>query len=122
MVMASARSHGETPDGCLRDHSARQRPGTTTRPSKPARKDFFLAFDDPSPFAGLKLVRPRRYAAAGAPAWPLPARRREPGSCEEDPEKQSGQPGGTTHVTGPNSHALLTPVAHMGAALRSRHE
>jgi hypothetical protein len=30
--------------------------------------DIFPACDDPSPLAGLKLVRPRRCAAAGAPA------------------------------------------------------
>src|SRR5258708_1035336 len=36
-------------------------PGTARdSPQKPATKGPFLAFDDPSPFVGLKLVRPRR--------------------------------------------------------------
>ena len=107
-----------TPDGCLRDHSANPSPGTTTTLSRPSTKGSFPASDDPPPFPGLKLVRPRRCAAAGADSsLTPPARRREPGSCEEDPEEQSGQPGDTTQVTGSNSYALLTPVALMGALL-----
>src|ERR1022692_3202252 len=39
---------------------------------KPARKDPFLASDDPSPLSGVQLVRPRRCAAPGAPAGPRP--------------------------------------------------
>ncbi len=65
-------------------------PHKTTTANQP-----FLALEDLPPLAGVKLVRPRRYAAAGAPAWPLAARREDPGSCEEDPEEQSPQPGGT---------------------------
>jgi hypothetical protein len=46
-----------------------------------------------------------------------PARRRNPGSCEKDPEEQSGpQPGDTIQVTGLKPHALLTVAALMGAA------
>jgi hypothetical protein len=70
--------------------------------------------DDPSPLVGVQLVRPRRCAAAGA-SWTPPARRRNPGQCEEDPEEQSGQPGDAVQVTGLNRYALLTPVAPMGA-------
>jgi hypothetical protein len=45
-----------------------------------------------------------------------PARRREPGSCEEDPEEQSG-PARRYHASHRViPHALLTPVALMGAA------
>src|SRR2546429_5958413 len=79
------------------------------------RERTFPAFHDPSPLVGLKLVRPHRYAAAGADTSTLlvrvssrtpPTRRREPGSREDDPEEQSGQPGDTTQVTGSNSYAL----------------
>ena len=42
------------------------RPGTTTRPSQASTKGPFPAFHDLSPSVGLKLVRPRRCAAAGA--------------------------------------------------------
>jgi hypothetical protein len=71
--------------------------------------------DDPSPLVGVQLVRPRRCAAAGAPAGPLPHGDVTQGSCEEDPEEQSGQPGDAVQVTGLNRYALLTPVAPMGA-------
>ncbi len=75
----------------------------------------FLALDDLPPLAGVKLVRPRRCAAAGAPAGPLAARREDPGTCEEDPEEQSAQPRRQDVATGPDPYALLTVVALMGA-------
>jgi len=42
--------------------------GMHNDPQRPARTPIFPASHDPSPLAGLKLVRPRRCAAAGAPA------------------------------------------------------
>src|ERR1017187_1653164 len=63
---------------------------------KPARKDPFLASDDPSPLSGVQLVRPRRCAAPGAPAGPRPHGDATPGSCEEDPENSQAQPGATS--------------------------
>jgi Transposase IS116/IS110/IS902 family len=58
---------GAAPDGCLRYHSASHARGQHATLNA-STKGSFLAFDDPSPFVGLKLVRPRRCAAAGAPA------------------------------------------------------
>ena len=79
--------------------------GDSTRPfTKPDRKGSFLAPDDPPPLVGVQLVRPRRYAAAGAPAGPLPHGGVTPGSCEEDPEEQSG-PARRHHA----SHRAKTP-------------
>ena len=43
----------------------------------PTTRRLFLAPDDPPPLTGLQLVRPRRYAAPGAPAGPRTARRPE---------------------------------------------
>src|SRR5437868_14713127 len=40
---------------------------------------------------------------------------RRPGTCEEDPEEQSAQPGRQDVATGPDPYALLTVVALMGA-------
>ena len=94
-----------------RRYMARRRMGAceTTPPATPGDSHATLhkpARKDPSPlpmirppFVGVQLVRPRRYAAAGAPAGPLP-HGDVTGSCEEDPEEQSGQPGDTTQVTG----------------------
>ena len=48
----------------------------------------------------------------------LAARREDPGTCEEDPEEQSAQPGRQDIATGPDPYALLTVVALMGAADR----
>ena len=48
---------------------------------------------------------------------------RRPGTCEEDPEEQSAQPGRQDVATGPDPYALLTVVALMGAdERRSLHE
>ena len=97
-----------TPHATRRDrHATPDKPNTQPKP--------FLALDDLPPLAGVKLVRPRRCAAAGAPALTLAARREDPGTCEEDPEEQSGQPGRQDVVTGPDPYALLTVVALMGA-------
>ena len=91
------------------------RPGKTTTPLiKPARK---------APSSLSMIVR--RSSASSSSSSPLrgcgrssltpPARRREPGSCEEDPEEQSGQPGDTTQATRSDPSCLLTPLALMGA-------
>lgn len=37
-------------------------------PDKPTANEPFLALEDLPPLAGVKLIRPRRCAAAGAPA------------------------------------------------------
>jgi len=44
-------------------------------------------------------------------------RREDPGTCEEDPEEQSAQPGRQDVATGPDPYALLTVVALMGAEM-----
>ena len=44
---------------------------------------------------------------------------RRPGTCEEDPEEQSAQPGRQDVATGPDPYALLTVVALMGADERA---
>src|SRR5713101_982763 len=103
MVMASATIPGGTPNGCLRDHSA-SHTGATTHATfrKPARREPFLASDDPSPLAGVQLVRPRRYAAAGAPAG-----RRQHGevtraATRKIPENSHAQPGNAIKSPGQN--------------------
>ena len=81
----------------------------------------FPALDDLPPRAGVKLVRPRRCAATrgcGRSSLTLAARREDPGTCEEDPEEQSAQPGRQDIATGPDPYARLTVVALMGAADR----
>ena len=54
----------------------------------------------------------------GRSSLTLAARREDPGTCEEDPEEQSAQPGRRDVATGPDLYALLTVVALMGVALR----
>ena len=91
--------------------------GDSTRPFiKPDTKGSFLASDDPPPLVGVQLVRPRRYAAAGAPAGPLPRGGVTPAAARKIPKNSQAQPGDTTQVTGLKPHALLTLVALMGAA------
>ena len=66
-------------------------PGTPQTPIPATRqRSPFLAPDDRLPLAGVKLVRPRRCAAAGAPAGHRTTRQPEHGSYEEEPE-QPGQ-------------------------------
>jgi len=66
--------------------------GDKPRPSQPKHERIFLALDDPPPFVGVQLVRPRRCAAAGAPAGPLPHGDMTPGSCEEIPKNSQANP------------------------------
>ena len=93
----------------------------TTLHKEPYRKGFFLASDDPPPLAGAQLVRPRRYAAAGAPAGPLPHGRRDQGQLRERSRRtvRAPLPGDTIQVTGLKPYALLTVAALMGAASRA---
>ena len=65
-------------------------------------KGPFLAPDDLPPFVGVQLVRPRRYAAAGAPAGPLPHGDVTRAAARKIPENSQTQPGDTTQVTGLN--------------------
>src|SRR5690349_14737582 len=64
-------------------------------PDNPIATGPFLALNDLPPLAGVKLVRPRRCAAAGAPALP-PGRAagRPRAAARKDLEEQSAQPGG----------------------------
>ena len=61
-------------------------PGDTHATLKASAKGPFLTVDDLAPFAGVQLVRPRRCAAAGAPARPLP-HGDTTCSCEKDPKQ-----------------------------------
>jgi hypothetical protein len=116
--VAAARTPA-APDGCLRDHSASQGRGCHHDPQEPARTPIFLALHDPSPLAGLKLVRPRPLRGCGRSSLTPPARRREPGQLRRRSHKNSqAQPGDTVKVAGPMTHALLTQLALMGAADR----
>src|ERR1035437_137336 len=68
------------------------RRGTPTPPASQHERNLPRS-DDPPPLGSVQLVRPRRYAAAGAPAGPHLRSDVNPGSYEEDPEEQPGQPG-----------------------------
>src|SRR5689334_20997690 len=94
MVMAAARTLARrrmgacetTPPATYREHAH--------DPGKPTAEESFPAFEDLPPLAGVKLVRPRRCAAAGAPAGPWPRGERTRAAARKDPEEQSAQPGG----------------------------
>src|SRR6266568_3389558 len=72
MVMAPACLLARRRMGACETTPPVTRRGQHSTLKKPDRKGLFLAPDDPSPLVGVQLVRPRRYAAAGAPAGPLP--------------------------------------------------
>ncbi len=78
-------------------------PGDTHDPQPP--KNLFLASDDPLPLAGVQLVRPRHYAAPGAPAGLRTTRQPERRQLSGRATKQSAQPGNRTQATGPEPHA-----------------
>ena|SRR5690349_13655599 len=119
MVMAAARILARRRMGACETTPPATRREPARDPDNPDRNQLpFLALDDLAPLAGVELVRPRRCAAAGAPARLLAARREDTGTCEEDPEEQSAQPGRQDVGTGPDPYALLTVVALMGAADR----
>ena len=68
---------------------------THATPDNPAATGPFLSLEDLPPLAGVKLVRPRRCAAAGAPALtPGRAAGRPRAAARKDPEEQLAQPGG----------------------------
>jgi hypothetical protein len=95
MVTAAAPHAGAAPDGCLRDHSARHAPGTRTRPRISQTADEpFPALDDLPPLADVKLVRPRRCAAAALQRDPGPRGEKTQAAARKDPEEQSAQPDG----------------------------
>src|SRR5262249_28678661 len=75
-----------------------------TRPSQTCTKGLFLALDDPPPLVGVQLVRPRRYAAAGAPAGPLPHGDVNQAAARKIP-KNSHTPARPHHV----SHRVKSP-------------
>jgi hypothetical protein len=91
--------------------------GQPRPPHKPARRDPSSLIHDHPPPVGVQLVRPRRYAPAGAPTGPLPRGGVTRQLRGRSRRKSHSQPGDTTQVTGLKPHALLTPVALMGAAL-----
>jgi len=71
MVMAPAPPAGRRMGACETTPPTTPRGHADDLPN-PVRKGLFLALDDPPPLVGVQLVRPRRCAAAGAPAGPLP--------------------------------------------------
>ena len=84
-------------------------------PDNPARNQPFPAFEDLPPLAGVKLVRPRRCAAAGAPALTPGRAAGRPGQLRGRIQKNSQPSPAARAVTGPDPYALLTPGALMGA-------
>ena len=79
--------------------------GNTTRPfTSQNRKGLFPAPDDPPPLVSVQLVRPRRSAAAGAPAGPLPHGGVTRAAARKIPENSQAQPG-RHHA----SHRVKTP-------------
>src|SRR5260370_12015864 len=95
--------------------------GPRPPPTPPApAENLFLASDDPLPLAGVQLVRPRHYAAPGAPAGPRTTRQPEIRQLSGRGAKQSAQPG-NRHA----SHRARTPTpldstVPMGAVLCRR--
>ena len=94
-------------------------PGTAPEPSQTQHEGTFPAPHDPSPLAGVQLVRPRRRAAAGTPARPLPHGDVNQAAARTIQTNSQAQPGDTTQAAGSMSYTLLTPMALMGAAYRA---
>ena len=95
-----------TPPGHARPPG--NQPHQTFKPPTSSQQ-LFLAPDDRPPRAGVKLVRPRRCAAAGAPARPTAARRHRTRQLRGKPAEQGTHPPARRpQVTGPDHHALLT--------------
>jgi hypothetical protein len=89
------RTPRAAPDGCLRDHSASDTGEQRDPHNQHGHRSSPLS-DDPSPLAGLKLVRPRRCAAAGAPARPLQHGDVNQAAAKKIPKNSQAQPGDTT--------------------------
>ena len=85
-------------------------------PDNPIATGPFLALNDLPPLAGVKLVRPRRCAAAGAPALTPGRAAGRPGQLRGRIQKNSWPSPAARVVTGLDPYALLTPGALMGAA------
>ena len=115
MVRAAARTLARRRMGACETTPPTCAPGTA-RPFTATTTPIFPASDDPSPPGGLKLVRPRRCAAAGAPACPLQHGDVNQAAAKKIPEEQSGPARRHRKAAGPMTHALLTPLALMGAA------
>src|SRR5690348_8576764 len=117
MVMAAARTLARrrmgacetTPPATYREHAH--------DPGKPTAEESFPAFEDLPPLAGVKLVRPRRCAAAALQLDPGRAAR-GPGQLRGRIQKNSQPSPAARLVTGSGPYALLTRVALMGAADR----
>jgi hypothetical protein len=116
--MASRPQHDETPNGCLRDHSAHHAPRTPATPHHQHERNPSPLSDDPPPLAGVQLVRPRRCAAAGAPTGPLPHGDVTRAAARKIPKNNQASPTTRRNVTRPGPHALLTTATPMGAAER----
>ena len=85
-------------------------PGTLTGPSQPQRERTLLASHDRPPFVGVQLVRPRRCAAAGAPAGPLPHDDATPAAARKI--QKNSQPGCNRGHRARPSHPLDTNGPH----------
>jgi hypothetical protein len=68
MVMVAARTQARRRMGACETTPPATRRDTHAIPDNPTATGPFLALDDLPPLAGVKLVRPRLCAAAGAPA------------------------------------------------------
>jgi hypothetical protein len=78
----------------------------TTHPGTAAPNALPPAPDYQPPLTGVQLVRPRRYAAAGAPAGPRPHGSHLNAATGERPtNKRTSQPGNHTQVTRPDQPA-----------------
>src|SRR5215469_16024751 len=110
--------------GC-ETHSAglTHRPPGSQHPSEPrlrqtTTQQAFLTRDHRPPLAGVKLVPPRRCAAAGVSSLtPDPRGGTETSSCEET---QHNSHPADYQVTGSEQHALLTAKAPMGVSSGTR--
>jgi transposase IS116/IS110/IS902 family protein len=80
---------------------------THATPGNPTAASTFPALEDLPPLAGVKLVRPGRCAAAGAPARPPAARPEGLGSGQEGSRKPVSPARRRDLVTGPDPYVLL---------------
>jgi hypothetical protein len=88
MVLAAARTLARRRMGACETTPPATHREPAHNPDKPTATDPFPAPEDRQPPAGVKLVRPRRCAAAGAPAaipWPRGEKTRA--AARKDPEE-----------------------------------
>ena len=115
MVMAAAPHAGGGAGWVLARPLRQPRTGNQhTTPDKPNRNRTLPR--PPMIFRRLPASSSFVLAARGTGRSSLtpPGATGRPGSYEEDPEEQSGQPGDTTQATGSDLLCLLTPMALMG--------